>query len=148
MTKHTVVRSFSKDSFERSTESGLFAFLGSGFAQIFGWIDSIKWKKHSDTNLVALIKKERSHLRLTFVAEKRPCLSSIITSRDHKTWCDNFPDHAFPPLTSLQSQNLAQATQNSAIQPLTPSHGGIWKVRLEENGWKNRKNHSRRPMGI
>ena len=85
-------------------------------------LPKLKPKKLSDTNLVASIKKERPHLRLTFVAEKRPCLSSLITSRDRKTWCDNFRDHALPPLTSLQSESLAQATQNSAIQSLTPSH--------------------------
>lgn len=51
--------SWRKDVFKRrtSTESGLLAFLGSGFAKIFGQIVSIRVKEPSNKNLLARLKE-------------------------------------------------------------------------------------------
>ena len=53
--------SLSKDIFERrtSTGSGLFSFLGRGFAQIFGQIVSMSVKTRSNTNSVVSRKIKR-----------------------------------------------------------------------------------------
>ena len=56
--------SLSKDIFERrtSTGSGLFSFLGRGFAQIFGQIVSISVKTRGNTNSVVSrnIKRDKT----------------------------------------------------------------------------------------
>ena len=75
--------SLSNSVFERrtSTRSGLFVSLGSGLVETLGLIVFIREKKLSNTNLLASrkIKRERAHFRLTCVAQKRLCLSSLMS---------------------------------------------------------------------
>lgn len=63
----------------RFTGSRSFAFSGSGFAQILGQNVSIREKTLSNTDLFASrhIKRKRSHFHLTYVPQKRFCLSSL-----------------------------------------------------------------------
>ena len=92
--------SLSKDVFERRTPTGsvFFALFGSGFARDFEKIVCIKVKEPSETNLVTSRhnKQKRPHLRLTWVAQKRHCLSSlffgeytVFTNGGHagENWC-------------------------------------------------------------
>ena len=76
------ISSLRKDIFERLTSSlsGLVACLGSGFAQVFRQIVSIRVKTLSHTNLVALIrhiKMKEASQRFMRVAQKRLCVSSL-----------------------------------------------------------------------
>ena len=76
------ISSLRKDIFERLTSSlsGLVACLGSGFAQVFRQIVSIRVKTLSHTNLVALIrhiKMKEASQRFMCVAQKRLCVSSL-----------------------------------------------------------------------
>ena len=68
----------SKDVFERrkSTGSGSFSFMGSGLAQIFGQIVSMRVKTLSNTNLVASshMKKEEASLPVDIRRSKTPFL--------------------------------------------------------------------------
>ena len=65
----------------------------SDYEQMFGLIVSIRVKTLSNTNLVASRhqkrereKREKAHFRLTRIAQKRSCLSSlIIYSQYHRT---------------------------------------------------------------
>ena len=62
--------------------SGFFAFLGSGFAQLFGHIVPIRVNTLGNTILVGLryIKKGKwRHFRLPSEAQKHLCLNSLIT---------------------------------------------------------------------
>ena len=64
-----------------STRSGPLAFFGSGFAQIFRQLVSIKVKKVSNTNLAAsrYIKREKALFLLDIrVAQKRFSLSPLM----------------------------------------------------------------------
>ena len=63
--------------------SGLFACLGSGFAQVFRKIVSIRVKTLSHTNLVALIrhiKSKEASQGLMGVAQKRLWVSSLMSN--------------------------------------------------------------------
>ena len=76
-----VTGSLSKDIFQRgkSTGSGSFSFMGSGFAQIFGQIVSMRVKTLRKTNLVAsshIIKEEAS----LPVDVRRSKTSSLLTN--------------------------------------------------------------------
>ena len=79
--------SLSIDVFEQRTQTGSrpWAFLGSGFAQIFRLFVSIKEKILSNTNMVAsrYIERERPHFRLTSVAQKLLCFSSLVKKLYH-----------------------------------------------------------------
>ena len=69
--------SLSQGVFERRNSSeggGLFALSGSGFAQIFKQVVSIRVKKLSNTNF----KASRHHFQLTCAAYKRLCLSPYL----------------------------------------------------------------------
>ena len=72
--------SLSNSVFERrtSTGSGLFATLGSGWAQIFGQIVFIREKKLSDTNFLASrhIKEEKASLPVD-VHRSKSCLLRV-----------------------------------------------------------------------
>ena len=71
--------------FERrtSTGSGLFTFLGSGFAQIFGQMVVIMVKKLSNTNLVTSkhIKRKKASLIVNVRRTKTPLLKLLIIRR-------------------------------------------------------------------
>ena len=77
------IGSLSKDVFERrtSTGSGLFSFFDGGFAQIFSHIASITVKKLRNTNFISqgMLRGKIPHFRLTCVAQKGRCLSSLIS---------------------------------------------------------------------
>ena len=71
-----------------STGSGLFSFLGRGFAQIFGQIVSVSVKTHSNTNSVVSrnIKTEKTELPVDVRRSKTPllklpCLTGVGTKR-------------------------------------------------------------------
>ena len=66
----------------KSNGSGLLAILSYDFEQIFGQILSVRVKSLSNTDLVSSrhLKEKRAHFRLTCVARKRRCLSSLIRS--------------------------------------------------------------------
>ena len=75
--------SLSNDVFERRTSTGScpFSLLGDGFAQIFSQIVSIRVKKLRNTNYIASRHIYSPHFRLTSVAQKRLCLSSLVYGR-------------------------------------------------------------------
>ena len=81
------LESLSKDVFERRTSTGkdvLSAFFGSGFAQIFGKIVPIRVKTLPGTLTTQIwwrqegtAKGKRHHFRLTCIAQRHLCLSSL-----------------------------------------------------------------------
>ena len=88
----------SKDVFERrkSTGSGSFSFMGSGLAQIFGQIVSMRVKTLSNTNLVAsshMIEEEASlpvdirRSKTPFLLTNKPSLSKW--GQVHNLSCEN-----------------------------------------------------------
>ena len=81
--------SLSNDVFERrkSAGSGLLSFLDDGFAKIFSQIALVRVKKLSNTNLYrqSILRGKRPHFRLTCVAQKRFCLSSLLSNHETRT---------------------------------------------------------------
>lgn len=80
-----------KGVFERRvlTRSGLFACLGNGFGQIYWKIVSIRVRTLSNTHFISVktYQKERFLTSgLTFVAEKRLFLNSVIVVRTERLY--------------------------------------------------------------
>ena len=66
----------------KSIGSTHFAFLGSGFAQNFGQVVCMRENTLGISKLAASkhVKEKTSYFRLTCVAQKRLCISSVIAS--------------------------------------------------------------------
>ena len=78
----SIIGSLSSDVFEwrRSTWSGVFAHFGRDFEQILGQIVSLR-VRHLTTQMWSrqgILKEKKAHFRLMCIANKRPCLNSLI----------------------------------------------------------------------
>ena len=103
-----LIRGLWKGVFERptSTGSGLFAVLGSGFAQVFGKIVSKGVKTLGNTKFCtvkAYSKGKRPDFRLTCVAQKPALCSSARTYMRWKSSMSSISAGVIPPDTNTNA---------------------------------------------